>query len=65
MGLSFKKIPFHLGINQFVLELDHQLEYESNHIIEPPKFDSNEYYFPCPLHLDLSTFFFEHDDFIP
>ena len=65
IGLGFKKIPFHLGINQFVPELDYQLELENNNISESPKYDSDEDSLPCPIPPNLEALFAEPNDFVP
>ena len=65
MGLGFKKAPFHLGINKFILESDSQLEPKTDHALEASTFDSKEDSFPYPLTLDLVALFAKLDNFVP
>jgi hypothetical protein len=65
-SLGFKKVPFHLGINKFVLEPDSSFENESQaESNNQEDNDDDEDPYPYPIPYDLSRFFYEPDDFIP
>ena len=66
IGLGFKKVPFHLGINKFIRESKSSSKNESQIESNNPADNSNdEDTFPYPIPLDLSKFFVELDDFVP
>ena len=65
MGLGFKKAPFHLGLNKFIIESDSQSKPETDHAPEASTSDSEEDSFLYPLTSDLAALFAEPDDFVP
>ena len=65
-SLGFKKIPFHLGINKFIPELESSSEHESQTKSDNHGDDvDNEDPYPYPIPDDLAKFFIESDDFVP
>ena len=65
-SLGFKKIPFHLGINKFILESKNSSRKESHAESNGPKenFDDEDPY-PYPIPHDVAKFFANPDDFVP
>ena len=64
-GLGFKKVPFHLGINKFVLEPKCSVEYKSWEdfdVLEDS--DDGEDLYPYPIPHNLAKFFAKLDDFV-
>ena len=65
IGLGFKKVPFHLGINKFIPKLESSSKHESQDefdILEDND-DSDDPY-PYPIPHDLAKFFAKLDDFV-
>ena len=66
IGLGFKKVPFHLGINKFVPEPECSVENEAQTDSDVPEdSDDGEDPYPYPIPYDLAKFFAEPDDFVP
>lgn len=65
-GLGFKKVPFHLGINKFVLPPESSSEHESqdDSDAQEEEYDDEDSY-PHPIPYDLAKFFAELDEFVP
>lgn len=65
-GLGFKKVPFYLGINKFILESKSLSKCESQTKLDNNKDSSNdEDTFPYPFPLYLAKLCVELDDFVP
>ena len=64
-GLGFEKIPFHLGINQFVPRPNYQPKIETNNISKSLESSFDEDSFPCPLPPNLVALFVKPNDFFP
>ena len=61
-GLGFKKVPFHLGINKFVSELECSIEHEAQIDSDIPKdSDDGKDLYPYPIPYNLAKFFGEPD----
>lgn len=66
MVLGFKKVPFHLGINKFVPEIDSpsELEYQFESKNQEEIYDDEDI-FPYSIPVYLSTLFLDPNDFLP